>query len=181
MTTQQMMNHEPADENPTAMVRRTDEWCFGPPNHFSEKVAAWFKRHEPTVDRWLKEMEKAGDPWWQSAEHAAYCLVASREWDLTWDGFSVPIFLFRDQWEGGTVAIFGSVEKFFGQTVEALQRFVADGLVEASVGERWLAEMRDAREDFLRCYDPATPESESMAIARRYLDPSRRRGGLCRV
>lgn len=167
MTTMNAPMNEPGDDQPSAIPVRKDGWSLGPPNFFSEKDAAWWKRHEPTVDRWLTEMEAASDPWCQAAEHAAYCLVASREFDLTWDGFSVSSFLFGDLSEGGTVGFFGSAEKFFDHLVETLRRFAFDGLVEAAEAERWLSEMADARRDFLRYYDAATPESEAMAIARR--------------
>jgi len=123
------------------------------------------------VDRWLTELEGAGDPWAQSAEHAAACLVARSEFDddYGWDGFSVSTFLFRDLWEGGTSGAFGSRARFFDQLLEALQRFASDGLVDPAMAAAWVAEMREARADFLRCFDEATPERESMAIAGRHL------------
>ena len=154
----------------TPRHQRRESWCFGPPNPFSEEEAAWWRRHQPTIDRWLSSMEEADDPWWQAAEHAAFCLVSSREGVYTWDGFSVSRFLFEDLWEGGTVGFFGSTEKFFDHLVEALQRFVSDAVVEASAGERWIAQMQEAREDFLRCFDEATPGNEAAAIAARYMD-----------
>lgn len=168
MTNQDTCANELAEEEISGVCRRKAGWRFGPPKPFSEQDAAWWKRHEPTVDRWLTAMEESGDPWWQAAEHAADCLVASRDFDRTWDGFSVSSFFFGYLWEGGTVGLFGSVEKFFDHLVEALERFVTDGVVAATVGERWLAEMRAARTDFLRCFDEATSESEATAIARRH-------------
>ncbi len=153
------------NDNIEAPPCRGEGWRFGPPNPFGQREAAWWKRHEATVDRWLAEMEAAEDPWWQSAEHAAHCLVA-RDFEWTWDNFSVANFLFCELCEGGTVGIFGSTEKFFEQLVEALERFVADALIPASKGERWLDEMRGARADFLRCYAATTSETEAMAIVR---------------
>lgn len=157
------------------MQTRSDGWTFGPANPFSEDQRQWYARHLPTVDRWLTELEDAGDPWWVSAEHAASCLVSNREMNVaepTWDGFDVGEFLFLDLWEGGTVGSFGSVPIFFDHLVEALRRFTADGIVEAEAGRAWIAQMLDAREDFIRCYDEATPSAESRAIARRHRPPS---------
>ncbi len=156
------MNDEEQD-----VIARSDTWVFGGPNHLCEQDAQWWKRHEPIVDRWLSEMELAKDPWSQSAEHAAFCLVSSRELDGSWDGFAVCPFLFRDLMEGGSVGVYGSTEVFFDQLLEALQRFVKDGLIDGERGEQWLAEMQDARGDFLRCYDQATTEREALAIVKR--------------
>jgi len=153
------------------MHTRRDHWTLGPRHLFSETQKEWYARHQPTVDRWLTELEDAGDPWWVSAEHAARCLVSNREMNVaepTWDGFDLGEFLFSDLWEGGTVGYYGSVPIFFDHLVEAMRRFVADGLVEAEAGRTWVAQMLDARDDFIRCYDDATPSAESNAIARRY-------------
>ena len=115
------------------------------------------------------------------AEHAAHCLLASRD-EMScgknayrWEGFCVGTFLFRELSEGGTVGIFGSVEKFLDQLVETLERFAAAGLISEGDGCRWVAEMRAARCDFLRYYDAATSEDEAIAIARRHLPRARRR------
>ena len=150
------------------MPRRQPGWCFGPPHPYSREEAAWWKRHEPTVDRWIGKMEARNDPWWQSAEHAAFCL-AGRNGAWRWDRFCVHELLFRELWEGGTVGLFGSTQKFFEHLLEALERFVADGLVPASSGARWLGEMREAREDFLRCYASTTATKDAIAIAQRRL------------
>ncbi len=151
------------------MITRRDDWVFGPPNPFSKREADWYKRHEPMVDRWLSDMEQAKDAWWQSAEHAAFCLVSSREFEgYSWNGFEVSHFLFHDLMEGGTVGCHGSTEVFFDQLIEALQRFVQGGLVDAARGEQWLTEMKEARGDFLRCYDEATSQSERRAIVKRH-------------
>lgn len=148
---------------------RGANWTFGPPNPFSDEEAAWWKRHEPTIDRWLTSMEEADDPWSRAAEHAASCLVANREDTYSWDGFSVSSFLFEDLWEGGTVGFFGSADRFFDDLVEALRHFVADAVIDASLGERWIEEMLAAREDFVHCYDEATPQAEAIAIVQRRL------------
>lgn len=165
MTTQHETNELTNDDQP--MPLRREDWCFGGRRAASGREAAWWERHEPTVDRWLREMEARRDPWWQSAEHAAFCLAA-RDETWSWEGFSVQELLFRELWEGGTMGVFGSIEKFFEHVVEALERFVADGLVSQSQGERWLEEMREARADFMRCYVTGS-EEEAIAIARRRL------------
>ncbi len=140
-----------SDIQKTCSVRRRPQgWNFGSGLMDSDEEKQWWKRHEPTVDKWLTELEEAGDPWNQSAEHAAYCLVSSRWMEWTWEGFSVQSFLYQDLLEGGTVGFFGSSEKFYDQTVEALQRFVNDGIIEKPVGEKWIAELVASREGFLR-------------------------------
>src|SRR5690606_3173957 len=159
---------EEGEDQSTEMPRRRADWSFGPRRPFSEESAAQWKRYEPTVDKWLTEMEAAGDPRWQSAEHAAQCLVADVvDFGKSWGERSVAEFLFSDLWEGGTVGFFGSHEILFDQLVEAMRRFVSDGLVDARAGKRWLRELADMRGDFLRCYDPETSEEAALAIARR--------------
>lgn len=151
---------------------RPEDWSFGPFHCFNPKERDWYARHAPTVERWLTEFEEARDPWWQSAEHAASCLVMATVTETTdepsWDVFDVRDFLFSDLWEGGTVGFFGSVPIFFDQLMEALRRFAADGLVDAALAEGWLAVMSDAREDFIHCYDEETSERSSIEISRRW-------------
>ncbi|MBW2462481.1 MAG: hypothetical protein JRH11_12605 [Deltaproteobacteria bacterium] len=86
----------------------------------------------------------------------------------TWEAFDVPDFLFSELWEGGTVGFFGSVPIFFDQMMEALRRFAADGLVDATAAEGWLAVMSDARKDFIECYDEETSERSAAKISRRW-------------
>ncbi|RLB53365.1 MAG: hypothetical protein DRJ42_12145 [Deltaproteobacteria bacterium] len=151
---------------------RPKDWSFGPLHFYNPKERDWYARHTPTVERWLTEFEEAGDPWWQSAEHAASCLVSSTVFVTqgrpSWDAFNVPDFLFSELWEGGTVGFFGSVPIFFDQLMEALRRFAADGLVDAAVAADWLTEMKSAREDFIRCYDDETSELAATEISRRW-------------
>lgn len=144
---------------------RTSDWTFGPLHPYSEEQAAWWRMHEPIVDEWLREMEAAGDPWWQSAQHAAYCLVSYHEFRAemeggapSWDRFDVADFLFHDLAEGGTVAMFGSVAIFFDQLVEAFRRFAEAGLIDADKARTWLAELEPAREEFIRHYDDDRPQ-----------------------
>ena len=153
------------------MHLRPETWTFGPIHHFSDEHQEWWARHAPTVDRWLTELEGADDPWWPSAAHAAHCLVSNREMNVaepTWDGFDVGEFLFDDLWNGGTHGMFGSSPIFFDHCVEALRRFAADGLIERDAAETWLAQLTDARPDFVRCFDEKTDELESLAIAAKY-------------
>lgn len=135
----------------------------------------WYARHEPTAKRWIEELVQAGDPYWSSAKHAAWCLVTNRIFEAEssgdeprWHGFDVGQFLFDDLSEGGTVGLESPPVVFFDQLVEALRRFVADGLVEREPGEAWIARMLAARVDFVRCYDPETSSEEAMAISDRY-------------
>src|ERR1043165_6786017 len=94
---------------------QNNDFHFGPIHASSPANAAFWNLHDPVVRKWILEMQAAGDPWWQSALHAAYCLVSYRELDLDgssllhWDTFDVEYFLFRDLSEGGTVGFYGSV------------------------------------------------------------------------
>lgn len=155
------------------MRKRAKNWTFGS-GYVSDEEKSWYVSHEPAVDRWLTELEAAGDEWWVSAEHAARCLVSHRIYEtlfvgqpLDWQQFDVASFLFEDLWNGGTVGIFGSVPIFFDHLVEAFRRFILAGLVNEVDGARWLLELVDARDDFLRCFDEATGEPEALLIARR--------------
>jgi len=155
--------------------KRSEDWCLGPRNPYTPEEAEWWARHTPTVDRWLTEMEEAGDEWWPSAAHAAFCLLSCRTDDdlgESWDYFDVDRFLFQELWSGGTVGIHGSVPIFFEHLVEALRRFIADGLVDAERGEPWLARMQAAGDDFMRCYSEETSERDAMEIAKGYLKAS---------
>lgn len=140
------------------MRRRPQDWQFGPLRHFCEETREWYARHEPTVDRWLSEMEAQDDPWWPSAAHAAFCLVSSVE-NLgdrpDWALFDPADFLFTDLSEGGTVSFFGSVPMFFEHLVAALERFAADGLIEADHFEHVCEQVLAARSDFIEYYELA--------------------------
>ncbi len=158
---------------------RSSDWKFGPLRPSSESEAAWWAMHEPVVDEWLREMEATRDPWWQSAQHAAYCLVSHQEYraeekraERSWDELSVPDFLFHDLHEGGTVGLFGSVEIFFDQLVEALRRFGAAGIVDPDKAGVWLDELAAARDDFIRYYAEDTSDEEADAIRSRHRLPT---------
>jgi hypothetical protein len=152
----------------------SEDWSFGSYG-WSAEERAWYARHEPTVRRWIEERIKARDPYWMAARHAAWCLVTHRivEAEMTgsvptWACFDVGDFLFHDLWEGGTVGLEAPPEVFFDQLAEVFGRFVADGLIDREPGERWLAQLLAAREDFVRCYDPDTSTEEAMVISDRH-------------
>lgn len=137
-----------------------ERFCFGAPSYRCKATEAFYKRHEPIVRTWCAEMAAAGNPWWQSAKHAAYCLVSHREYEAMesdggpdWSAFDVENFLFYDLAEGGTVGHFGSIAIFFEQLVEAVSRFVDAGLIGAELGEASLAAMRASEGRFLQRYE----------------------------
>lgn len=150
------------------MPKRPTDWSFGPYKYYCAADQQWYERAEPTVDRWLLELEEARDPWWQSAEHAASCLVSSMDFERSWEGFSVATFLFRYMCEGGTAGTYGSVEVFFDHLVEAMRRFGTERVVPPSRAVVWCAQMTAARRDFIRIYDSDCTEKEQRAIMRKY-------------
>lgn len=137
----------------------------------SPEAHAFFERHREPTELWLAELEAAEDPFVASAAHAVFCLLSSfvfaEEPTYDWLSFEPADFLFRDLAEGGTVGMDGPAEVFFDQLVEALRRFVDAGVVDAPLGAQLVAEMLDAREDFLRFHDPAASDDELDAIERR--------------
>ena len=159
------------------MYTRKDDWRFGCSGSSMAWAAEWYGRHEPVVDRWLHELEAAQDPSWPAAEHAAFCLVHHRASETDgrpdWEAFDVTGFLFQDLPEGGTVGLQGPVEEFFDHLVEIFRRFVEADLVDAERGEEWLAELTEAREDFLVLFDEERPWEEREAIWLRRLGRER--------
>lgn len=148
---------------------RVEEFQFGPRRSAcsAERCAFW-DLHTPVVRAWIEEMQRAGDEWWQSAEHAAFCLVSAREHALNgeellhWDDFDVEEFLFLDLSMGGTVGIYGSVSIFFDHVVQAFERFIAAGIITADKGATWLAQMRASRARFLEKYRDCEMEIEEV-------------------
>jgi len=131
---------------------------FGHVEYESVEQKLFWEMHEPVVRAWITEMRARGDPWWQSAQHAADCLVSHREFEgeqtgeLHWREFDVDNFLFHDLHEGGTVGFFGSVPIFFDQLVEAFERFLAAGIIDKELGTPWLGQLRASRARFLNYY-----------------------------
>lgn len=145
---------------------------FGPCGSVCEEERAFWNLHEPVMQEWMAQMREAGDEWWQSAEHAAHCLASYRvfEWhsgaELNWSEFDVDDFLFHDLSEGGTVGLFGSVPIFYDHIVEAFERFLAAGIIDAAQGKVWLVQIREAKDRFLERYRDCEMEIVEVSGAR---------------
>jgi len=155
------------------MATLRDDWCFGPRSSYHPGEKAFYARHEPIVRAWIEEGVASGTiPFVDEAEHAAFCLVSSREMDWRdgpeprWEGFDLDDFLWSDLCEGGTVGLY-EPRRFFHRMVEIVERFGQAGLIDDPSWPGWLARMRTLEEDFVRFYGE-TPAEEEL---RRFMAP----------